>query len=528
MSGAFPAPARYAWHDGEKYPGGFGPTDILQWDYWTLRQRSVQLYHTNIYARGIVRRLVTNIISTGLELEAQPDERLLGVEPGSLLEWSEDVEARFALWAYSPALCDYKGLQSFGSLQAAAKMAALVSGDVLVVLQQDSVTGLPQVRLVDGARVQSPFGVGQNEPNIPKGHIVRHGVELDAQGRHVAYWIVTPEEGSIERRVQRLPAVGPTGRRMAFLVYGTDKLLDAVRGEPILSIILQSLKEIDRYRDAAQRKAALGATLAVFLKREKEVMASRQFTGVGGGAERRNPVAVGEQPTEATRTFDIVNALPGTVMQGLAPGEEPHTFQTATDQHFPEFERCLISAIAWSLEIPPEILQLSFSSNYSASQAAIQELRLTLQPWRQSWAEMMCAPVYVDWLLSEVLGGRIKADGLLESWRDPTQFTTFNAWIGSDFVGATKPHIDMNKTAAGYTQIIEQGLITRDRAARELTGMKYSKVVARLKVENEMLAEANKALREAEQAAAPKAPNLRVVEDPNKEDNDEEDEKEAG
>jgi hypothetical protein len=40
-----------------------------------------------------------------------------------------------------------------------------------------------------------------------------------------------------------------------------------------------------------------------------------------------------------------------------------------------------------------------------------------------------------------------------------------------------------------------------------------------------MLAEANKALREAEQSAAPKAPNLRVVDD---NDTDTEDEKEAG
>jgi len=518
----YQAPVRHQWHDGEKYSGGFGFTEVLAPDYWTLRARSTQLFRTNLYARGIISRLVTNVITTGLALEALPDEKLLGLEEGSLLGWSDDVEDRFDLWAYAPALCDYRGLQSFGALQATAKMTALISGDVLVVLHQDPVTGLPKVRLVDGARVQTPFATGPNEPNLPKGHVIRHGVELDAHGRQVAYWIAQPEEQPLERRVQRLAAVGPSGRRVAWLVYGsTDKLLDDVRGEPILSIILQSLREVDRYRDSVQRKAAVNSVVAMFIKKEQEQMGSRPLTG--GAVVRGTAAVASAQPGGTRRTFNFAEMLPGVVLDELAPGESPQGFaSTGTDERFGEFERSVVSAMAWSLQLPPEILTLSFSSNYSASQAAIQELRLTLQPWRQSWAESFCAPIYVEWLLSEVLGGRIKADGLLEAWRDPAEFTTFNAWIGSDWTGAIKPHIDMTRTAAGYAQLIAEGLITRDRAAREVTGQKYAKVVARLKVENEMLAEANKALKEAEQAAARKPPNLRVVVDGDEDDDSEE------
>src|SRR5690554_5877385 len=36
----------YRWHDGESYAGGFGPTQMLIVDYWTLRARSAQLYET--------------------------------------------------------------------------------------------------------------------------------------------------------------------------------------------------------------------------------------------------------------------------------------------------------------------------------------------------------------------------------------------------------------------------------------------------------------------------------------------------
>ena len=38
----------------------------------------------------------------------------------------------------------------------------------------------------------------------------------------------------------------------------------------MLSVILQSLKEIDRYRDATQRKAAINAILAMFIKKTQD------------------------------------------------------------------------------------------------------------------------------------------------------------------------------------------------------------------------------------------------------------------
>jgi lambda family phage portal protein len=517
VADASPAPARYGSYDGEKFPGGFGFTEIVIPDYWTLRARSVQLFKQNLYARGIIRRLVTNIINTGLALEATPDEQILGVTEDKLADWSETVENRFHLWERTPALCDHLGQQAFGSIQAMAKRTALIAGDVLVVLLQDAGTGLPRVRLVDGARVQSPFGLGPSDPKIVAGNTVRHGVELDREGRHVAYWVVQVNEVTGERRAERLPRIGPsTGRLQAWLVYGTDKLLDEVRGEPLLSIILQSLREIDRYRDAVQRKAAINAILAMFIKKEQDTPGSRPFTG---GAVRRGKDVVLGGPGKAPREFKFTEMIPGAVLDELAPGETPHGFSsTGTDEKFSDFESAVIYAIGWVLEIPPEILTLSFSSNYSASQAAINEFKLYLNPVRAAWGDDFCQPIYAEWLLSEVLGGRITATGLLESWRDPAQYDRLAAWTLADWSGAIKPSVDLVKQANGYTMLVAQGFISRDRATRETTGMKFSKNVAKLKRENAMLAEANAPLAPPELAptaetdkAAPPPRKLRKV-----------------
>lgn len=518
------APVRHQWHDGEKYPGGFGWTELLTADYWTLRTRSAQLFKTNIYARGIVRRLVTNIINTGLALEAVPDESILGASEDTLADWAELVENRFHLWERSPALCDYCGARSFGAIQAAAKMAAIISGDVLVVLLQDAVTGLPRVRLVDGSRIQTPFGSLQQQPKLAPGHYINHGVELDKDGRHAAYWIVSWDEAKRQRRVERLPSVGPTGRRVAWLVYGSDKMLDEVRGEPLLSILLQSLREVDRYRDAVQRKAAINAVLAMFIRKDTEVAGSRPMTG--GAVVRGVSAIAAAQPGGARKAYNFTEMIPGAVLDELAPGEQPHGFPpTGTDEKFGDFEAAIVQAMAWSLEIPPEILRLSFSSNYSASQAAINEFKLFLNPVRAAWGDEFCQPIYVEWLLAETLAGRVKADGLLEAWRDPLKYDRFAAWIAADWSGAIKPSVDLVKQANGYQLLVEQGFISRDRATRETTGTKFSKNIKKLKRENDMLAEAMKVIKELEASAKPKPPEqprggLKVVPKDEEEDED--------
>lgn len=505
MMGPALAQVRQRWHDGDKYPGGFGFTELLTADYWTLRQRSAQLFKSNIYARGIVRRLVTNIINTGLALEATPEDAILNVGEDPLAEWSELIENRFHLWERSPALCDYCGGKSFGGIQAAAKMAALISGDVLVVMLQDPITGLPRVRLVDAQRVQTPFGVGLDMPQLAAGHEIKHGVEVDADGRQVAYWLVS--QSATQLRAERLAAVGPSGRRVAWLVYGTERLLDEVRGEPLLSIMLQSLREIDRYRDAVQRKAAINAILAMFIQKDQETIGSRPLTG--GAVVRGKDAMPGPVGGTKQRTFNFSEMIPGAVLDELAPGEKPQGFPpTGTDEKFADFEAAIVNAMSWALEIPPEILQLGFSSNYSASQAAINEFKLYLNPARASWGDDFCQPIYTEWLISEVLAGRIVAPGLLDAWRDPLKFDQFAAWTAADWSGAIKPSVDLVKQANGYTMLVEQGFISRDRAARETTGTKFSKNVQKLARENLALADAMKVIKELEALgkAAPAAP----------------------
>jgi len=347
------------------------------------------------------------------------------------------------------------------------------------------------VQLVSGNNVMTPLGGSTENGTIRQGHEIKHGVEFGTQGRQAAYW-VKQQDGSF----RRLPAYGEkSGRRLAWLVYGTDKRLDDVRGQPLLSLVLQSLKEIDRYRDSVQRKAVVNSILAMFVEKNSDKPGTLPVTG---GAVRRDRVNLTDDTTGATpRKFNMASMVPGLVVEELQEGEKIVTKGgEGTDTNFGTFEEAIIQAVAWANEVPPEILRLAFSNNYSASQAAINEFKIYLnQVWSQ-FGESFCAPIYIEWLISETLNGKVKATGLLDAWRNPAMHDKFAAWVSVEWYGSIKPSTDMLKQAKGSKMLVEEGWSTNAREARITTGTKFSKNIKRLKRENQMKAEAARPLLE--------------------------------
>ena len=472
--------------DGSKFLGGFGNTEIQEVDYWTVRARSRQLFRENLYAKGLINCLVTNEINKGLTPEACPEESILGISEDDLNAWSEVVETRFAIWADNPELCDWKRADNFGAIQRRVRTSSLIEGDMLVVLRPNQRTRLPAISLISGDSVQTPLGF---ESKVKNGNIIKHGVELDKHGRQVAYW-VKQTDGTIKR----LSAYGEkTGRKLAWLVYGSEILYDDVRGMPLLGIVLQSLKEVDRYRDSAQRKAVVNSILAMFIKKTEDKPGTLPITGQ---AIRKDKNTVTDSDG-AQRSFDITKHVPGVVLEELQTGEEPVGFHSqGTDINFPVFEDAIICAIAWANRIPPEILKLGFSNNYSASQAAINEFKIYLDLVWNSFGAAVCRPIYIDWLLSEALTQRVNSPMLLESWRNPAKYDIYGAWISVLWYGSIKPSTDMLKQAKGSKMVVDEGWSTNAREARVITGTKFSRNIKRLKYENQMKVEAMRPLAE--------------------------------
>jgi lambda family phage portal protein len=469
--------------DGDKYYGGFGITkDYTIVDYWKLRRRSKQLFTENLYARGLIRRLLTNEINKGLALEATPDGEILDVGTDVLSDWAEMVERRFAIWGKLPELCDHKKLRTFGAIQRQARMMALVSGDVLVVIRQGTAK-LPTIELIDADHIENPASDTMYRQAKARGNEIKHGVELDPNGRHIAFYVKQDDGTHV-----RISARGArTGRRQAWLVYGTERMIDDVRGQSLLALVVQSLKEVDRYRDAEQRAAVINSMIAMWVKKTEDKMGTIPVTG---GAVRKD-IHTTQDDSQGRKDVQFSTNMPGMIMQELQTGEEPVSYDTRRPNvNFATFEAAIINAIAWANEIPPEVLTLAFQNNYSASRGAVNEFKMYLERIRTGLGEEFNDPIYQEYLVSEVLNGHIDMPGFLDARRDPSRWYIYGAWVSADWSGAIKPNVDLLKEVKAYKQLADEGWITRERATRELTGGKFSKFIQQLERENSQLAEA--------------------------------------
>lgn len=470
----------YNW-SGDKFAGGFGFTkDYEIVDYWLLRKRSKQLFTENIYARGLIRRLLTNEINKGLALEATPDNMILGITDEEADSFAETIERRFVIWGKNSDLCDYKKTQTFGALQRQARMMAIISGDVLVVLRTNS-NGTPNIELIDAEFVQNPNNDAMIRAVKERGNKLEYGVETNQSGKHIAYFVLK-SDGTY----MRIPTTGSrTGRKQAFLYYGTEKMINEVRAQSLLAITLQSLKEIDRYRDSEQRAAVINSMIAMWIEKGEDKVSSLPLQG---GAVRKD-TKLTQNDSQARKNTEFNSFVPGMIFQELQVGEKPHSYDTKRPNvNFAVFEEAILNAIAWANETPPEIFTLQFSSNYSASQAAISEFKMYLDKFRDDFGDNFLSPIYQDYFLAEVLNDNIEAKGFIEAFRN-NRLDVVGAWQLSCWAGAIKPTINQLNTLKAYQGYVSEGWITNDRASRDITGMKYSKVVQQLKRENKQKVE---------------------------------------
>lgn len=458
---------------GDKFHGGYGMTQLLDFDYWTLRQRSTQLYNENLYAQGIINAFITNIINTGLTLDATPSSEILPYDDDFLNDWAEQVEARFKMYCDAPEMCDFYGRHTYGELQAIRELQALVEGDVLTIYHFDKRTNLPKVQLISSGCVQSPLN-----PKLANGHTIDYGVEKNADGVEVAYWVM-----KADGKYTRYPRYGAnSGRRVAHLYRPGKVMMNHVRGVPFLGNVLQSLREIDRYRDSVQRKALVSSFIALAVEKDADTIGAKPL----GSASSRSLSGT----TDKGYSLNIKQFNPGIYIDDLPAGHKIKMMGSdGTDLAFRDFQDAILDGIAWSKGMPPEVLKKQFSSNYAASKQANAEFSMLLDMERTSTTKQNDHPFYAEWLYIEVLKGNIQADGLISAWRDPNQYALKQAWISSDWSGSIKPNADLVKEAAGWEKLVENGFATRSKASKALTNTKFSTNAKRLIRENELLAQ---------------------------------------
>jgi len=464
------------------------PAEDINANNYTLRQRSRILYQSAPIATAALKRQRTNIVGAGLRLKATIDRETLGMTKEQAEAWQRHTQAEFNLWASRKQACDATGVNNFYGMQQLVALAWPMSGDVFSLIKWKEPTSLMpyslRLHILEADRVRTPEDgmalplpmSGMTTAQLKNGHTIYDGVEVDSSGAVVAYHIANTHPYQLdgtETKFVRVEAYGKnTGLPNVLHIMDTERP-EQYRGVPYLAQAIEPLLQMRRYTEAEITAAVVQSFFTAFIKTEagsNEI----PFNEVGGDGIRE----VSQDPNELEMGAGTINVL--------EPGEDVE-FGSPTHPNtgFDLFMRSLCEQVGACLEIPADLLLMSFNASYSASRAALLEAWKGFKMRREWLTDDFCRPVYEIWLTEAVARGRISAPGFLT---DPL---IREAYLGSEWIGPSQGQLDPTKEVAAAVTAIENGLTTREAEAVKLNGSEYTRNVDKLAVENEQLKKAN-------------------------------------
>jgi len=427
-------------YDGEKNQGEMGP--IIQYElfYHGLRLRSWQSYLESDIAKTVLNKFSLWIVDKGLKLQSAPAKNVLTSEGIDIdtEKFNEITEARFNVWSKSK----HSSHNGMGSLKTIAKEAfknAKIGGDVLVILRFKK--NKLSVQLVDGAHVSSPFAPNK-EMN---GNKIVDGIEIDKNGKHVAYHIKTSP-----MKHERVEAWSKsTGFRTAFLVYGSKYRIDNMRGVPIISTSLETLKKIERYKEAAVGSAEERQKIAYSIEHgmsstgESPLVDSIAAMTNADAPSGLNGIPVDEQ---GVKLAAAITATTNKQAFNMPIDSKLNVLESKNEMFFKEFYGTNADIVCSGVGIPPNVAFSIYNDSFSASRAATKDWEHTIDFERDDFQEQFYNPIYQLWLHMEILNQKIQAPGYLVAFNND-DFMVVESYQCARFTGPKFPHIDPLKEA---------------------------------------------------------------------------------
>ena len=349
-----------------------------------LRARARDLGRNNPIAKNYLNLLAANVIGdAGIKRRARVRNN-----SGDLNRpLNEKVEAAWDEWG-KVGNCTADGKLSFRGVQDLVVRTVAMDGEAFIRLLPGFTNKYRfALQLIDADQVDPLFNrlleQGQNE--------IRMGVEVDAWGRPVAYWVnprpPTEMGGTLNR--ERISS--------EYIVHLFDPTrVNQARGITWFHNVMAQLRMLHGYIEA-------------------ELVAARTGAAKMGWLKYTDPSAFEQPNADATYTLE---ANPG-MIETLPPGME---FVQWNPDHpanaFPQFVIALLRQVATGLGVSYNALASDLTGvNYSSLRSG---LLIERDQWRrlQSWmVESFLERIFEEWLDLALLSGELVLDS-----RDPSKF----------------------------------------------------------------------------------------------------------
>ena len=464
------------------------PREDIDAHNYTLRQRARMLYMAAPVATSAIKTNRTNVIGCGLQLKSRINRVKLGLTPEQAKEWQRKTEEEFELWAANKRNCDAIGVNNFYTAQQLALASCLLSGDMIVLLKHEDPTVLNpyglRFHMIEADRVSTPtamtagssFFANMTQGETKEGNRIYDGVEVDKNGRIIAYWIRNTypfQQTADKTEWKRVLATGEETCLPNVLHVMETERPEQYRGVSYLAQVIEPLLQMRRYTDSELTAAVVESFFTAFIKTEADPN-ENPYNEVGGDGTEQ----VSDDPSEYEMGPGQINIM--------KPGEDVVFGDPKRPAGgFDGFVVAICKQIGAALEIPADLLLKSFNASYSASRAALLEAWKAFKMRREWFADDFCRPLYEVWMAEAVARGRIIAPGFFS---DPAIRA---AWLGSEWIGPTQGQLDPVKEITAEQLACENGFSTREQSTIRLNGGSFEANAEQLVDENARLAQAN-------------------------------------
>lgn len=456
-------------------PRRISPQSDINLNLSRLRNRASDLAINTTIGSALIKTISLYTIGDGLRVVPRIDARLLNISRENAKEYERQIKAEWDLYSESLDV-DYYRRNNFKDLQQIAFESSLIDGDSFVLFKREKPisAGNPytlRLQVLEGNRISNPDGspeVTGQTITVKNGNRIIDGVEIDAVGRLIAYWISSGVPYDLtETQVVKWDRVEIYGKRTGqrnILQICRDERSGMTRGIPILSPVIETIKQISRYVEAELDSAITRSYYSLFFTQSND----------GHQMDLNNlQENEGIDPNGIELSSGTVVALPA--------GIDVKAINSSQQSTFPAFVIELTKEVGAAIGVPYEVLMHSFNSSYSASRAALLQAWNNFRKFRACFIRDFCEPIYERFIDEAVLNGRLKLPGYLEDG------VKRRAWNRCECYGVQMSILDPKKEIEASKMKLELGLTTHEKESTELTSTDYEENMEQLQHESELI-----------------------------------------
>lgn len=445
------------------------PIDDIFFSIDTLRGRSRDLYVSNPLAAAIIDVLVMYTIGTGLVYLPKIDAEILGLSDEEAAKINLAIRQEYQVWSSTPN-CDWYRRLNFPQLQEMALRTMLLSGDcptIVAYLDRPGVDYSFVLRMIESDRVCNPLYYNWVKP-------IYSGIELGDPDTGedpgiIAYHIkqIHPYQGVINAAITkhlydwvRIEAFGAETGRPNVLMLCQYERPESPRGVPILSKVIEIMKDTSRYIEAEISAAEVAAKFIVAI------------TSPFPNADCLNNLTEDEKKLLYTLRDYEVPIQGGNKAVFLKP-EDKMEFLTSGRPYtgFDPFVSAIGKFVGAAVGVPVEVLLASYTSSYNASKGNLLRFAKRIEVLRNLVRVQLCNPAVSEFMSEAVARGRLSLPGYFEDSRRRLAYEQ-GEWAGSG-MGSLDPQRDI---AAARDRIVT-GISDLEKECLSYDGSNYKAVL---------------------------------------------------